>query len=29
MADIEFENRDGVGLVTFARPDALNVFSRG
>ena len=29
MADIEFENRDGVGLITFARPDTLNVFSPG
>ncbi len=25
MADIEFENRDGVGLITLARPDRLNV----
>jgi len=29
MADIEFENRDGVGLITFVRPDTLNVFSAG
>lgn len=27
MADLEFENRDGVGLITLARPDTLNVFS--
>lgn len=27
MAEIEFENRDGVGLITFARPDRLNVVS--
>lgn len=29
MPDIEFENRDGVGLITFVRPEALNVFSPG
>ena len=29
MTEIEFENRDGVGLITFARPDTLNVFSPG
>jgi len=27
MADLEFENRDGVALVTLARPDTMNVFS--
>ena len=27
MSDIEFESRDGVGLITLARPDTLNVFS--
>jgi len=26
MSDIEFESRGGVGLITFARPDTLNVF---
>lgn len=25
MADIEFENRDGIGLITLARPERLNV----
>lgn len=29
MTEIEFENRDGVGLITFARPETLNVFSPG
>ena len=29
MDDIEFELRDGVGLIRFARPERLNVFSPG